>query len=69
MIQRYQVSDNKMQALCSAACDAKGFIWNIFFGWRQTWRDGNTDVMEFLLPSRLYNDLLWTCRYYFREDV
>lgn len=69
MIQRYQVADKRMQALCSAACAAKGFVWNIFFGWRRTWLDGNTDIMEFLLPSRLYNELLWDYRYYFREDV
>ena len=33
MIQRYQIANKKMQALCAAACDAKGFVWNIFFGW------------------------------------
>ena len=69
MIQRYQVSDKKMQALCMAACAAKGHFWNIWFGWRGTWYDGDIEVMEFLLPSRLYNDLLWDCRYYFREDT
>lgn len=69
MIQRYQVSDKKMQALCAAACAAKGHLWNILFGWRETWYDGEVEVMEFLLPQGLYNDLLWTCRYYFREDV
>ena len=69
MIRRYQVSDRKMQALCAAACTAKGFIWNTFFGWRGTWYDGGMEIMEFLLPSRLYHDLLWDCRYYFREDI
>ena len=64
MIRRYQVADKNMQALCSAACDAKGRIWNLFFGWRRTWQDGDIEVMEFLLPSRLYKDLLWDCRYY-----
>jgi hypothetical protein len=65
MIYRYQVSNKSMQALCEAACAAKGFVWNIFFGWRRTWHDGDTEVMEFLLPSRLYKDLLWISRYYF----
>ena len=65
MIQRYQVANRNMQALCAAACAAKGFVWNIFFGWRRTWHDGDIEVMEFLLPPRLYNDLLWDCRYYF----
>lgn len=69
MIERYQVADKNMQALCSAACAAKGYIWNIFFGWRKTWCDGNKEIEEYLLPSRLYNDLLVTCRYYFRKDV
>lgn len=69
MIQRYNISDRRMQALCAAACAAKGHLWNIFFGWRQTWYDGEVEVMEFLLPPSLYNDLLWVCRYYFREDV
>lgn len=69
MIQRYQVADKKMQALCSAACAGKGFVWNIYFGWRRTWYDGDTEIMEFLLPPRLYEDLLWDYRYYFREDV
>ena len=64
MIQRYQVRDKKMQALCCTACNAKGFIWNMFFGWRRTWHDGDVEVMEFLLPPRLYNDLLWDCRYF-----
>ena len=64
MIQRYQVADKKMQALCCAACNAKGFIWNMFFGWRRTWRDGDTEIMEFLLPRRLYDDLLWDYRYF-----
>lgn len=64
MIQRYQVSDKKMQALCIAACAAKSFVWNMFFGWRRTWHDGDIEVMEFLLPPRLYNDLLWDCRYF-----
>lgn len=69
MIRRYQVSDRKMQALCSAACAAKGHFWNIFFGWRETWYDGEIEIMEFLLPPGLYNDLLWDYRYYFREDI
>lgn len=65
MIQRYQVADKNMQALCLAACDAKGFIWNIFFGWRRTWYDGDTEIMEFLLPPRLYKELLYDYRYFF----
>lgn len=69
MIQRYQIINKNMQALCTAACAGKGFVWNIFFGWRRTWYDKDIEVMEFLLPSRLYNDLLWDCRYYFQEDI
>lgn len=65
MMQHYQVADKNMQALCSAACDAKGFIWNMFFGWRRSWYDGNIEVMEFLLPSRVYKELLDDYRYYF----
>ena len=65
MIQRYQIADKKMQALCAAACDAKGFIWNIFFGWRRTWHDGDIEVMEFLLPTKLYKCLLDNYNYYF----
>lgn len=65
MIQRYQVSDKKMQALCSAACDAKGFIWNIFFGWRRTVSNKDGDIMEFLLPTKLYKCLLDDYNYYF----
>lgn len=62
MFKRYQISNKKMQALCLAACAAKGFVWNIFFGWRRTWYDGDIEVMEFLLSPRLYNDLLWDYR-------
>lgn len=65
MIQRYQVSDRKMQALCAAACDAKGFIWNIFFGWRRTVSNKDGDIMEFLLPTKLYKCLLDDYNYYF----
>lgn len=68
MIQRYNVSDKKMQALCSAACDAKSFLWNVFFGWRRTWRDDDgVEIMEFLLSSRLWKKLVWTHRYHFKE--
>ena len=69
MIRRYQVANKKMQALCLAACAAKGHLWNILFGWRGTWYDGEVEVMEFLLPPGLYNDLLWVRQYSFREDV
>lgn len=65
MIRRYKVADKKMQALCSAACAAKSFVWNMFFGWRRTWRDGDTEIMEFLLPPRVYKELLVIYRLYF----
>lgn len=65
MIQRYQIVDKKMQALCAAACDAKGFVWNIFFGWRQTVSNKDGDIMEFLLPTKLYKCLLDDYHYYF----
>lgn len=65
MIERYQIADKKMQALCAAACDAKGFIWNIFFGWRRTVSNKDGDIMEFLLPTKLYECLLDDYNYYF----
>lgn len=65
MIQRYQIVDKKMQALCAAACDAKGFVWNIFFGWRRTVSNKDGDIMEFLLPTKLYKCLLDDYNYYF----
>lgn len=65
MMQRYQIADKKMQALCAAACAAKSHVWNMFFGWRRTWKDGDAEIMEFLLPPRLYDELLCDCRLYF----
>lgn len=65
MIRCYKVTDRKMQALCSAACSGKGYFWNMFFGWRRTRYDGDIEVMEFLLPSRVYKELLDDYRYYF----
>lgn len=68
MIGRYNVSDKKMQALCLAACDAKSFLWGIFFGWRKTWYDNDVEVMEFLLPQKVWNDLLLLHRCFFQKD-
>ena len=65
MIKRYRISDRKMQALCAAACDAKGFVWNIFFGWRRTVSNKDGDIMEFLLSTKLYKCLLDNYHYYF----
>ena len=36
MYKFYLEKDADMIELCSLFCEAKGFLWNLFFGWRMT---------------------------------
>ena len=40
MYKLYLENDADVIELCNLFCEAKGFFWNLFFGWRKTNRHG-----------------------------
>lgn len=40
MYKLYLENDADVIELCNLFCEAKGFFWNLFFGWRKTSRHG-----------------------------
>ena len=40
MYKLYLENDEDVIELCNLFCEAKGFFWNLFFGWRKTNRHG-----------------------------
>lgn len=65
MYRLYLVNDEDIIHLCHLYCDAKGFIWNMFFGWRKTNRHGN----YFLLTRKQYDRIMLSAKVLFEYEV
>ncbi len=56
MYKMFLETDESMQRLCLLYCDAKSFLWNMFFGWRKTNKQG----MYFKFTEKQYERIVLT---------
>jgi hypothetical protein len=64
MYRLFLEKDEGMQHLCLLYCEAKGFWWNMFFGWRKTNKQG----MYFKFTKKQYERII-TAKVFLEYDI
>ena len=62
---KVELMDSKQQALASAICAGHSHIWNVFFGWRKTFKRCNKDVEVYYLTDKDWKEIKTIYEYYF----
>lgn len=65
MYKLYLENDESVQHLCLLYCDAKSFLWNMFFGWRKTNRHG----MYFRFTEKQHKRIMFSAKILFDYEI
>ena len=65
MYKLYLENNEDVIHLCHLYCDAKGFLWNMFFGWRKTNKHGN----YFKLTKKQHDRILLTAKILLEYEI
>lgn len=65
MYKLYLENDADVQHLCLLYCDAKSFLWNMFFGWRKTNKHG----MYFKFTKKQHDRIMLSAKTLFDYEI